>query len=155
MIRELTLADAVVVCSDMRPEDAACVRAVAGREPGDWFAAERFGTTGPAWVVEHEARPVAICGVSLSCPWVGVLWFIARPGMPLAAWKESVRLARRVIANAAGAGVRRLEAHVLHGWEGAARLVRHVGFALEGIRRGAGANGESIEVWGLLCRPAT
>ena len=36
---------------------------------------------------------------------------------------------------------------VLHGWAGASMFAQRLGLQLEGIRHGAGARGESIEVW--------
>jgi hypothetical protein len=153
MIRQLTLADAVIVCSDLRPEDAACVRAVSGREPGEWFAAERWGSYGPAWALLRAGRTLAIGGMTLVNGWTGLLWFVARPGLERGDWRQIVRATRTVLRNATDPANperrHRIEAHVLHGWAGASRLADHIGLRLEGIRWGAGAGGEAIEVWGL------
>lgn len=154
MIRDLTLADAVIVCSDMRPEDAACVVAITGQRPGEWFAVDRWQAPGPAWTLMQDGQPWAIGGLSMPNDWTGVFWFIARPGMRQASWREVVRRTRHVMQRAVDptnpARRQRLEAHVLHGWTGASRLVDALGFQMEGIRRRAGSGGESIEVWGCV-----
>ena len=147
MLRDLTLADAVQVVAGMRQQDAACVRAVCGQEPGEWFAVDRWKTTGPAWTLLQDGQPWAIGGLSLAQPWVGVLWLVARPGLSPSSWRKALRATRIVIGNAPAAGVHRVEAHVLHGWRGASDFAARLGLGLEGIRLRAGKGGESIEVW--------
>lgn len=146
-LRDLTLADALAVVADMRPMDAACVRAVAGREPGEWFAVERWRTHGAAWTLLQDGQPWAIGGLSLPQPWMGTLWLVARPGLSAASWRKAMRATRTVLASAPRAGVHRVEAYVLHGWSGASRFARGLGLECEGLRVAAGARGESIEVW--------
>lgn len=157
MLRELTLADALAVCADMRPMDAACVRAVCAREPGEWFAADRWQSTGPGWTLLQDGEPVAIGGVNLPNAWTGVVWMVARPSMRLETWRKGIRHTRTVMRNALQMDNEqrrhRLEAHVLHGWREASAFAQHLGLTLEGIRRQAGAQGESIEVWAATSRP--
>jgi hypothetical protein len=166
MLRELTLADALIVCGDMRPEDAACVRSATGREPGEWFAVDRWQTYGPAWTLLQDGQPWAIGGLALRNAWSGVLWLICRPGMRSQSWRKALRQTRTVIANAMAPGNperrRRIEAHVLHGWGGATGFAQRLGLTLEGVMQQAGAQGESIEVWaatgptkGAACRVDT
>lgn len=147
MLRDLTLADALAVCADMRPEDAACVRAVSGLEPGEWFAVDRWRTGGPGWTLLQGGEPWAIGGLSTPTAWVGVLWMVARPGMTAASWGKALRAARIVAKGAELIGLHRVEAHVLHGWAGASGFAQRIGLQFEGIRRCAGAGGESIEMW--------
>ena len=157
MLRDLTLADALQVVVDMRAEDAACVRAACGCEPGEWFAVDRWQSSGPAWALEQGGHVVAIGGLNLPNDWTGVLWMVARPGMSAASWRKALRVARTVIANALALenSLRRhrVEAHVLHGWTGASSFARRLGLQLEGIKRAAGSGGESIEVWAATARP--
>jgi hypothetical protein len=152
-MRDLSLPDALAVCGDMRPEDAACVRAVCGREPGEWFAVDRWQTSGPAWCLMQDGQPWVIGGLSLPTEWHGVLWLVARPGMKPATWRKALRLARNIIANALSVSNplrrHRIEAHVLHGWAGASAFAQRMGLSLEGVRRQAGAQGESIEIWAI------
>lgn len=152
MIRDLTLLDACIVCSDMRPEDAACVRAATGREPGEWFAVDRWQSNGPAWSYLQDGMPWAIGGLTLVNDWAGVAWFLARP--KLRTWRPILRHMRAVIDAATREDNpqrrRRIEAHVLHGWAGASRLAGWIGLSFEGLRMGAGAGGESFEMWGLV-----
>ena len=154
MLRDLTLADAVAVVSAMRPEDAACVRAMAGAEPGDWFAVDRWKSTGPAWALLQDGQPWAIGGLNLPNDWTGVLWLVARPGMRPHTWRKAVRATRTVLGNALDPENplrrHRVEAHVLQGWAGASEFARRLGLQLEGVRRQAGAQGESIEVWAAV-----
>lgn len=155
-LRDLALADALAVVADMRPEDAQCVRAVAGREPGEWFAVDRWQTTGPAWCLEQGGQPWAIGGLSFPTDWTGVLWMVARPGLSVHSWGKALQATRTVIGNALALDNplrrHRVEAHVLHGWAGAARFAAGLGMQCEGIRRQAGAGGESIELW-AVCGP--
>lgn len=156
MIRDLTLLDACIVCSDMRAEDAACVRAATGREPGEWFAVDRWQSNGPAWTYMQDGMPWAIGGLTLVNDWAGVLWFVARPR--LRSWRVVVRHAHDLVRSAVHPDNpqrrRRVEAHVLHGWRGASALVQHLGLSFEGLRLGAGAGGESFELWGLAAHQA-
>lgn len=157
MLRDLTLADALQVVADMRAEDAACVRAVCGHEPGEWFAAERWQSSGPAWALYQRDEPIAIGGLNLPNAWTGVLWMVARPGMSASSWRKALRATRTVLSNALSMDNtmrrHRVEAHVLHGWIGASAFAERIGLRCEGIRRAAGAHGESIEVWAATAQP--
>lgn len=151
MIRDLTLADALVVCADMRPEDAACVRAVVGAEPGEWFAVDRWRVEGPAWTVVQDGQPWAIGGLSLPNAWTGVLWLVARPGLSGQSWRKLIRVARKVLSCACDQRHphyrHRIEAHVLAGWRGAERFAAGLGLVLESTRRQAGSGGEDLQTW--------
>jgi hypothetical protein len=73
--------------------------------------------------------------------------------MKPATWRKALRLARNIIANALSVSNplrrHRIEAHVLHGWAGASAFAQRMGLSLEGVRRQAGAQGESIEIWAI------
>lgn len=157
MLRDLTLADALMVVGDMRPEDAACVRAVCGCEPGEWFAAERFSSSGPAWALLQGGEPVAIGGLNMPNDWTGVLWMVARPSISAASWRKALRATRTVLGNALAMDNtmrrHRVEAHVLSGWASAAAFAGRLGLEFEGVRRAAGAGGESIEIWAATSLP--
>jgi len=146
-LRDLALADALAVVSDMRQMDAECIRAACGQEPGEWFAVDRWRAHGAAWTLLQDGIPAAIGGLSMPQPWLGVLWLVARPGMSPASWRKALRTTRTVIASAPRAGVHRVEAHVLSGWAEASRFAEALGLTLEGVRAHAGSRGESIEVW--------
>lgn len=151
MMRDLTMADALIVCSDMRPEDAACVRAIMGEEPGDWYAVDRFQTPGPAWALVQDGQPWAIGGLTTR-RWCGLLWMVARPGLSGQSWRKVLRLARNILAVATDPAspqyLHRVEAHVLGGWVGAERFADRIGgLMFEGTRRAAGSRGEDVHVW--------
>ena len=152
MLRDLTLADALVVCGDMRPLDAACVRAVTGTEPGEWFAVDRWRTGGAAWVLDQGGQPWAIGGLSMPNEWTGVLWLVARPGLSGQSWRKTLRATRTVMERARGNGVHRIEARVLAGWSEASEFAARLGLVREGVLVAAGRGGESIEVWAKVAR---
>ncbi len=147
-MRDMTLADALIVCADMRPEDAACVRAVCGCEPGEWFAVDRWKTDGPAWTLLQGGQPWLIGGMSFVNAWTGVLWLVARPGVNGQTWRKAIRLARmmlEVLRPDHPMHRHRVEALVLDGWQGAERLADRLGLVLEGTHRAMGANRESVQ----------
>lgn len=151
MIRDLTLADALTVCSDMRQEDASCVRAVMGEEPGEWYAVDRFQTRGPAWALLQDGQPWAIGGMTTR-GWSGLLWMVARPGLTGQSWRKVLRLARTMLSVASDPVspqyLHRIEAHVLGGWGGAERFAGRLGrLRFEGTRRAAGSRGEDVHIW--------
>lgn len=156
-MRSLTLAGALMVTLDMRPMDAACVRAITGNDPGEWFAVERFQSHGVALELLQDGEPVAMAGLSLPNGWTGVLWLVARPALRLQSWRKLVRSARTVLARAGDPAHpeyrHRIEAHVLAAWPEAQRFVQALGFELEHVRRGAGSRGEDLQVWVRLGPP--
>lgn len=156
-MRSLTLAGALMVTLDMRPMDAACVRAITGNDPGEWFAVERFQSHGVALELLQDGEPVAMAGLSLPNDWTGVLWLVARPALRLQSWRKLVRSARTVLARAGDPTHpeyrHRIEAHVLAAWPEAQRFVQALGFELEHVRRGAGSRGEDLQVWVRLGPP--
>lgn len=147
LTRGLTLPDALIVASDMRPMDWECVRAVMGDVTADVFAANRWQTDGPAWVMDENGIPAAMFGLSFSSPWMAVAWFVATPRFH--SWKKLIRFARIVRGNLAAHGKHRVEAHVLSGWPEASRLAKRLGLVYEGTRRKAGRMGESIDMHGM------
>ena len=151
MIEPLSLPGALIVCADLRPLDAACVRAVCGREPGEWFAVDRWSTHGVALELLQDGSPWAIGGLSMPNAWSAVLWMVARPGMTGQSWRKLIRQVRTLVAHACNPAHpeyrHRVEAHVLDGWAEAAEFVRRLGFELEHTRRQAGRGGESVQVW--------
>ncbi len=157
MIEPLTLAGALLIAHDMREQDAACVRAIAGSEPGDWFALERFQTHGVALELVQDGQPVAMAGLSMPNTWTGVLWMVARPSLRLQSWRKLVRSARTVLERVSDPEHpeyrHRIEAHVLADWPQAQRFVQALGFVLEHVRRGAGSRGEDLQVWVRVGRP--
>lgn len=151
MIRPLSLAGALIVTSDMRPEDAACVRALSGRDPGEWFAIDRYRAPGLALEVLQDGKPWAMTGIELPSAWTAVIWLVARPGLSRHSWRKLIRQGRTVLANAADPACpeyrHRIEAHVLEGWHAAAQFAAALGFVHEGTRRQAGAGGENLQTW--------
>lgn len=149
MLRTLTLADALEVCSAMREQDRQCVRAVLGDVSDEVFAANRWGTEGPAWSLWQD-RPVAIGGLSFVSAWSGVLWMVATPEVSQQSWRKLLRHTRTVLANAgdpANPNYRhRIEAHCLSTWKEAIRFASRLGMAYEGRRFAVGSCGEDVDV---------
>lgn len=156
MIRTMTLADALYVVSHMRDMDRACVSAVAGDMGDEDFAANRWGTNGPAWTLCKESgEPIAIFGLSLhgAPAWWCVAWLVATDAFGLNSARKLARHARIVLGTitnpASERYMRRIEAHVLSHWTEARRFAAHLGLTHEGTRRNAGRNGEDIETWAI------
>lgn len=151
MIERLSLPGALIVCDDMRALDAACIRAVCGREPGEWFAVDRWETHGVSLELLQDGAPWAIGGLAMPNQWTAVLWMVARPGLTGQSWRKLLRKVRTLLALACDPAHpeyrHRVEAHVLEGWEGAAEFVRRLGFELEHTRKQAGRSGENVQVW--------
>lgn len=154
MIRELTLADAMHVVSNMRQRDRAGFRAALGDISDDAIAANRWQSHGPAWTLDVGGSPAVIAGVNFPNEWIGVMWLVVVDGLPLDSWRKVIRQTRTVIANALDPGNehgrRRIEAHVMADWPEAQELVRRLGFEFEGVRRRAGFGGEDIQVWSIV-----
>jgi hypothetical protein len=142
-LRDLTLADAVAVTTRMRQVDADCLRAVADGIDAEQFAINLYQGTGAAWTVVDDGDPVAIGGVKLPVPWAGVVWFVCTDRMRPVTWKKLIRHGRIVLRNASEQ-LRRVECHVLGGWAEAILFAEKCGFELEGVRRGAGRDGQDI-----------
>lgn len=151
MIVDLTLAGALVVVGDMRPADRACIRAMTGQDPGEWFAVERYRTDGPAWMLLQHGEPWVIGGLNRPNAWTGILWLVARPGLALPSWRKLLRATRTVIARAGDPAsphyMHRIEAHVMADWPEARAFAQRLGLHLEHVRRGVGSAGEDVEVW--------
>ena len=144
----MTLSDVITVCADMRPEDRACVRAMCGTEPGDWFAVERWKTDGPAWTLDQDGQPWVVGGMSFGNAWTGTMWMVARPGVRGETWRKVLRIARMmltVLRPEHPMHRHRVEALVLEGWTGAERLADRLGLVLEGTHRAMGSNMESVQ----------
>lgn len=151
MIERLSLAGALIVCNDMRPRDADCVRAVCGREPGEWFAVDRWQAHGVGFEVLQDGKPWAIFGISLPTAWTALVWLVARPMAKRETWRKGMRVAASLLSQVADPGNpeyrHRIEAHVLEGWEEAARFIERLGFRHEHTRERVGRNGENVQVW--------
>jgi hypothetical protein len=143
MWRTLTLADAVSITTRMRKVDADCLAAVTDQTDPEQFAFNLWHSTGPAWTLVQDGQPIAMCGVKLPVPWSGVAWMVGTDGMSPSSWKKTLRHARIVLGNASKR-LRRVECHVLSTWKGAHAFACRSGFELEGVRHGAGRDGEDI-----------
>lgn len=142
-LRTLTLADALAVTTNMRQADRDCLRAVSVVEDPQTWAVTHWQTEGPAWTMVDGGVPVAIGGIKLPLPWVGVIWFVGTDRLRPASWKKLARHAHIVLPNAVR-HLRRVEAHVLSTWPEAKQFAERMGLELEGIRYGAGRDGQDI-----------
>ena len=145
-LRALSLADAVAVTTRMRQVDADCLHAVTDGMDAEQFAINLHQTTGAAWTVMDDGDPVAIGGVKLPVPWCGLVWFVCTDRMRPLSWKKLIRHGRIVVSNASKR-LRRVECHVLSTWAEAITFAERIGFELEGVRRGAGRDGQDILIY--------
>lgn len=154
MTRELTLQAALYVVRHMRANDRLCVEALIGEITDEEFAINRFQAYGPAWTILQDGEPVAIGGVTFGNDWIGVLWMLTTDRIDGQSWRKLIRLGRNIIANAMDPTnqhhKRRIEAHVLKGWDAAERFASHMGLQYEGTRRCAGYRGEDFETWAIV-----
>lgn len=154
MTRELTLQDAIHVVRNMRANDRRCVEALLGEITDEEFAINRFQAYGPAWTILQAGEPVAIGGVTFVHDWVGVLWMLTTDRIDGQSWRKLIRLGRNIITKAMDPAnqyqKRRIEAHVLKGWDAAERFACHMGLQYEGTRRRAGYRGEDFETWAIV-----
>lgn len=154
MIRDLTLADTLYVCQNMREMDRACIEAAIGEFEVEDFAATRWKAYGPAWTLTDGHAPVAIFGISFSTEWIGTAWLICTNEMTPGLWRKLMRFCIRVRGNALDPNnehrLGRIEAYVLGAWKEADSFARRLGFELEGVRRRAGRNGEDFRVFSIV-----
>lgn len=148
-VRDLTLADAVLVASAMRPEDRACIEAIVGACDAEVFAVNRWQTDGAAWSLYQDGRPVAMFGLLQLNAWTLSAWLVASPETTHQSWKKLLRFSRTVRGNALKT-TRRIECTVLSTWHRAARFAESLGFELEGVKRGAAKGGEDILLYAIV-----
>ncbi len=153
MFRTLSLPDALVVVSSMRPEDRACFRAVMGDIEDEQIAVNRWQTDGPAWTMLQDNHPAVIGGVSFANSWLATMWMVGTPGLSGESWRKLLRHTRTVLRNLTDPRHpeyrHRIEAHVLASWPQASRFVEVLGFGLEGTRIAAGRGGEDVQTWAM------
>lgn len=149
MIQQLTLADAVLVASGMRPEDRGCIEAIVGACDAEVFAVNRWQTDGAAWALYQDGRPVAMFGLLTLNAWTLNAWLVATPAMTHQSWKKLLRFSRTVRGNALKT-TRRIECTVLSTWTRAARFAESLGFELEGVKRGGAKGGEDILLYAIV-----
>lgn len=143
MFRTLTLADALAVASRMRAADHDCLHAVGFTTDPERLALFHWQSEGAAWTLMDGEIPAAIGGVRMVNEWTGVVWMVCTDRMAPALWKKLIRHGRIVLGNASKR-LRRVECHVLSTWKEAHAFAVRAGFELEGVRRGAGRDGEDI-----------
>lgn len=141
-LRTLTLADALHVAQNMRQADRDCLSTAANITEPESYAVNRWQTDGPAWTLV-DGEPVAIGGIAMATPWIGVAWMASTDRMSPASWKKLVRHTRTVLSNAART-IPRIEAYVLGTWPHAEKFARRCGFVLEGVRHRAGREGQDV-----------
>lgn len=127
----------------MRQVDADCLHAVSDGLSPQQFGENLYATPGAAWTLLDAGEPVAIGGVKLPVPWCGLVWFVCTDRMRPVTWKKLIRHGRIVLGNASKR-LRRVECHVLSTWTEAIQFAERAGFELEGVRRGAGRDGQDI-----------
>lgn len=139
----MTLADALRVTSSMRAADTACLHAVGFTTNPEELALYHWKGSDAAWSVVQDGDPVAIGGLRLANEWTGVVWMVGTDRMSPCSWKKLIRHGRIVLGNASRR-LRRVESYVLSTWEEACVFAHRAGFRVEGVRYGAGRDGQDI-----------
>jgi hypothetical protein len=141
--RDLTLADALAVTSHMRQVDRGCLHTVGFITDPEQLAIYHWQGDGPAWTFLQDGEPAAIGGVRFINEWTGVVWMVGTDRLARSSWKKLLRHGRIVLGNSSKR-LRRVESYVLKNWTGAHSFAVRAGFELEGVRQGAGRDGEDI-----------
>lgn len=148
MIREMTLADAVHVVHRMRESDQRALAAVCPGMTPDQFAMDRFGTDHRYTITAPDGEPVVIGGARMLTTGTAMLWMVATPRIGEIG-KTVVRMCRRFVG---ALDVRRMEGSFLKDETVCERFAARFGLEFEGVRRGAGAQGEDIVMVGKVVR---
>jgi RimJ/RimL family protein N-acetyltransferase len=147
-VRVLTLAAAVYVANDLRPESRRDVQAMAGEITAAELAINRFQAPGLAWSF-HDAQglPYACAGLESERPGIAAWWLMTtaatqKHGLTLA------RFGRNAVRNLFAAGeLHRIHAFVLADWPGACRLAESIGLRREATMRACGIRREDIAIF--------
>jgi hypothetical protein len=143
---QLTLDACLHVCRNMRDEDRRGIEAAMGKTSAETFAVNRYQSEGPAWFIEQDGAPVCIFGIQLQHDKAGIAWMVCANNMR--SFKKLIRFSRTVADNAfKHAGMRRIEACTLVGWEQAKEFAKRLGMDHEGTRRQVGTGGESFHIF--------
>lgn len=142
-LRTLTRDDAVTVTTNMRRQDVDCLHAVSDGVDHAQFGSILAASEGYAWSLFDDGQPVALLGVKVPVPWIGVGWVVCTDGMSTASWKKLIRHARIVLGNASKR-LRRVECHVLGTWAEALLFAQRIGFEVESVRHNAGRDGQDL-----------
>lgn len=115
---------------------------------GDWeTAAEKWCKVGPAYTLLIDGKPVASGGIALLDPTYGECWLL------LTKQKNGIIVFRYVLRKLQVLidhhGFRRLQAHVIKGFDEGEELIKRLGFKREGWLEKYGPNGET---YGLYAR---
>lgn len=151
MIVDLTLADALHVIAYMRETDRA---AMVAKFPGmsrERYAMERFMASDYRYaLIARDGEPVAIGGAQFATHGVGTLWLIATDRIN-GQRVELVRFARKFVRTLLAQKLaHRLQGYVLSELEFCRRFAELFGFQREATIRAWGANGEDIDIYGLV-----
>ena len=100
MFETLTLDAALYIVRNMRPENRESMMQGLPDMSPETFAINRWQTDGAAWALFQDGVPVAMGGIAMALPWLGVAWFVVASGINRNSWKKLLRFSRRVFANA-------------------------------------------------------
>lgn len=113
------------------------------RETAPWFET--------VWKPDLMGRPVAFGCITLTSPGVGAVWMVATPEMRLADFADwAERINGLLPETLVGAGLHRVEAHVMVRHRAAKRFMLECGMAFEGPEHRLGRQGEDFERWVAL-----
>lgn len=149
MFETLTLDAAIYIARNMRPENRdSMLQGLPDMSP-EAFAINRWQTDGAAWALFQDGTPVAMGGIAMTLPWLGVAWFVVAEGITRDSWKKMLRFSRTVFANARKT-IPRIEAQCVDGWAMAEKYAKSVGFQYEFTRERAARDGRGIKSFVIL-----
>lgn len=148
-IRPLTLANALLVAHEMRPESHRDVASTAGELAPDVIAMNRLCAPGTAWSFHCpiSALPFAVAGLEEERPGVLTWWMISTRKVEKHALTIA-RFGRNAVSSLLATGeCHRIQAFVLADWPQACKLMEVIGLHREGVMRSAGIRQEDIAVF--------
>ncbi|MCK5504210.1 MAG: hypothetical protein KAJ10_03565 [Thermodesulfovibrionia bacterium] len=113
---------------------------------GDWEgAAERWWTAGPGYTLMMDGEPIACGGIALLDPTYGECWlFVPRHDHGIVVFRHVLRMLQRLIDEHK---FRRLQAHVVEGFDEGEFLMKRLGFECEGRLKKYFPNGDNAKIY--------
>lgn len=143
MFETLTLEGALYIAQHTRGINLNTFRECVPEVSPETFAINRWKSEGAAWQMIQDGVPVAMGGIEMVAPWLGVAWMSVTDQMSDQSWKKLIRFSRRVFENASKT-IPRIEAHCYEGWGMAQKYLKALGFQYEFTRARAAKDGRGV-----------
>lgn len=149
-LRAVTLADLVMLCRDMRPDEVEQAQAFMDLEPfdPDAFAAMLYLRSGPRFTVQDdEGRPIVAGGYTSTDEGQMDAWMVGTMAGWAKHWRVITKASRWMADNLLAMGVRRLQVWSLASRVDTGLWYERLGFVCEGVRKAAGRQGQDVAMY--------